>query len=420
MLKKYLKLHFPHEVKTYVVLFFAIITTIIAIKYFLYLVDNSHKIFLNFFQDNPNIFFILTPIIYLSILYLVKYKIPFVASSGIPQTIASIKSNNKLLRNKLLNFNIAVIKIFFISIATLFGAPLGVGGPSVHIGASIFFAFANLIKIKRKVLINNFIATGAGLALMIAFHSPLAGISFAFEEIYRYSKKRLIMLSILLIAIVFVIKNTYNAQIYLTEINTQILANELWVLPIIIIISTIIAALFVKLSLTLLNKLKSYNKTQFLISVLILGLCVAIFNFLANGLTSGGGRDEVLAILSGENLGGEFLILKLSIIFTSLVSAIPGGILIPSITIGASIGDIIIHFFNHNSQFLIIMSMISYLSAISRTPIFATFIVLEMTNALYLFIPAILIAFISNYISSKIQKEVLFYELAKNFNYAKS
>jgi H+/Cl- antiporter ClcA len=65
------------------------------------------------------------------------------------------------------------------------GAPIGIEGPSIHIGGSIFYGFNRFIKLKRKFLIHALIAIGGSAGLIVAFNAPIAGVLFAYEEIGR-------------------------------------------------------------------------------------------------------------------------------------------------------------------------------------------------------------------------------------------
>jgi H+/Cl- antiporter ClcA len=112
---------------------------------------------------------------------------------------------------------------------------------------------------------------------------------------------------------------------------------------------------------------------------------------------------------------------------SSIVAVIPGGLFMPNITIGAGIGSVFYFAFesvefilNIDYQIIVIFSMVAYLSAVIRTPFTASLVILEITNSLNLLIPALIIALISNYISSKIQRQSLFYVLAQNFDCKKT
>lgn len=67
-----------------------------------------------------------------------KYFCHHIQGSGIPQLIAANDSRNKSIRKNLLSFRVAVEKVIFIFIGMLGAAPIGIEGPSVHIGGSIF------------------------------------------------------------------------------------------------------------------------------------------------------------------------------------------------------------------------------------------------------------------------------------------
>ena len=88
----------------------------------------------------------------------------------------------------------------------------------------------------------------------------------------------------------------------------------------------------------------------------------------------------------------------------------------PAISIGASIGSESTSIITAiNPQVLIIMAIVAYLSGTIRTPLTATFVVLEMTATLHLILPALMVAFIASYVSSFIKKEPLYETLAANY-----
>jgi H+/Cl- antiporter ClcA len=266
------------------------------------------------------------------------------------------------------------------------------------------------------MLIHNFIAVGGSLGLVLMLNTPLAGISFALEEMARGIKKQNIALLVILITLSYYLNQFFNPAIYLTNLQVLLEINQLLPLVLVVIICGLIGGLFAKFNLIILDKLITNNKTQFIFIILILGSIIAILNFLSKGLISGSSKAEILLILAGENLGVEFLIMKIIAVFSSLISTIPGGLFVPSISIGASFGDVITSFIGFDSQFIILMSMVSYLAAITRTPITASLVVLEITTTLNLLPIALIVAFISNYISKFIQPKPFYFALAEKFS----
>jgi len=415
-MKKFLNFHFPQNYQTYLTLFFATFITIIAVMIFLQISHFSQHFFKEMIVKYP-LYGVLTPFMFVAIIYIVKYKCHLVGGSGIPQALAALKSHNKSIRNRLLSFRIATTKIIFIFIGMLFGAPIGIEGPSIHIGSSIFYNFSQFIQLKRKLLIHAFITIGGSIGLLVAFNSPLAAISFAFEEMGRELKKQAKILIVIIVAITFLALIFIRGNNpYLGNFNAEFeVINILQILPIVFICG-IFGGVFAKLTIILLAKITG-NKTKILSIVFILGSIVAILNYFSDGSISGSGHLETQQILSGINLGYEFAIMKFLATLSSVISAIPGGLFMPSIAIGAGIGATASEFINIDNNLIIILSMVAYLSAVIRTPWTASLVVLEMTNLLHLLPLALIIAFISNFISSKIQKKTLFTVLSEKFNY---
>ena len=135
------------------------------------------------------------------------------------------------------------------------------------------------------------------------------------------------------------------------------------------------------------------------------------------GEVAGSGHIETIMMLHSTNsLGVDFLIMKYLATLASIASTIPGGLFMPSISIGAGIGAEATQFYTQISpQIIIIISMITYLSAVIRIPLSATFAVLEMTLSFQLVIPALTVAFIANFISKKVHSQPIYAGLAEHY-----
>jgi H+/Cl- antiporter ClcA len=204
---------------------------------------------------------------------------------------------------------------------------------------------------------------------------------------------------------------------YLGDLSAYSLNLELvWQLIPLAILSGIVGGLFSKIILYLITRFISHTKARVIAIALFLGLIVGLFNYLSEGKIAGSGRDEVLLMLAGEQLGVEFVLMKYFSTLTSLASTIPGGLFMPSISIGAGIGaEIAPYYLKIDAQVIIIMSMIAYLSAVIRAPLTATFVILEMSAAINLLIPALLVAFIANWMSKLIFTQPIYEALAENY-----
>ena len=417
-MRRYLSYQFPNEIKTYASLLLASIASVIVITFFLEVSDYAQHSFKNLIGADPYLSFIITPIVFVGIVYVAKYYCHYVQGSGIPQLIAATDSRNKSIREQLLSFRIALGKIGFIFLGMLGGAPIGIEGPSIHIGGSIFYGFNRFIKLNRKFLIHALIAIGGSAGLIVAFNAPIAGFLFAYEEIGRKLKKQALILIAIMSGIVYLFAIMYRGDAnYLTNLSAYSLELTLvWQLLPLAILAGILGGLFSKSTLFLINKFITHSKLKVIIIAVVLGFIVASFNYLSTGQVAGSGKDEVLLMLGGAGLGLDFVAMKYFATLTSLASTIPGGLFMPSISIGAGIGSEVASFYTQiDTQVIIIMAMIAYLSAVIRAPLTSVFVILEMTTTLHLLIPGLMIAFIANWISKQIFAQPIYEALADNY-----
>ena len=417
-MRRYLSHQFPNEIKTYASLLLASIASVIVITFFLEVSDYAQHSFKNLIGTDPYLSFIITPIVFVGIVYVAKYYCHYVQGSGIPQLIAATDSRNKSIREQLLSFRIALGKIGFIFLGMLGGAPIGIEGPSIHIGGSIFYGFNRFIKLNRKFLIHALIAIGGSAGLIVAFNAPIAGFLFAYEEIGRKLKKQALILIAIMSGIVYLFAIMYRGDAnYLTNLSAYSLELTLvWQLLPLAILAGVLGGLFSKSTLFLINKFITHSKVKVITIAVVLGFIVASFNYLSTGQIAGSGKEEVLLMLGGTGLGLDFVAMKYFATLTSLASTIPGGLFMPSISIGAGIGSEVASFYTQiDAQVIIIMAMIAYLSAVIRAPLTSVFVILEMTTTLHLLIPGLMIAFIANWISKQIFAQPIYEALADNY-----
>ncbi|WP_190600176.1 chloride channel protein [Candidatus Vesicomyidisocius sp. SY067_SCS001] len=415
---RYLSHQLPNKLKIYIFLALSSIITVIVINFFLTYSEHAQNIFKHLISSKPYLSFVITPVVFVLVVYITKYFCHYVQGSGIPQLIIANDSRNKSIRKKLLSFRVATGKIILIFAGMLGGAPIGIEGPSIHIGGSIFFGFNKFIKFKRKLLIHSLIAIGGSAGLIVAFNAPIAGFMFSFEEIGRKLKKQALILIAIVSVVVYLLAIIYRGNnIYLSDMSANSIDLILiWQLLPLVILSGILGGLFSKITLYLIKIFTAYTKIKVIIIALILGLIIALFNYLSKGQIAGSGREEVLLILTGYKFGNDFIVMKYLSTLSSLASTIPGGLFMPSISIGAGIGSEISNYYSQiNPQIIIIMSMIAYLTAVIRTPLTCTFVILEMTNTLNLLIPALIVAFIANWISKQISTPPIYEALANSY-----
>ena len=417
-MKRFVLHQFPIRLQTYLAILLASLLTIIAITFFIEISEFAQQAYKSTVKENPLLSLVITPFAYVSVAYVAKFYSHRVQSSGIPQVLTALDSRNKQIRKQLLAFRIALAKIGFIFVGMLGGAPIGIEGPCIHIGSSIFYGFNRFLNLKRKIMIHSMIVIGGCAGLLVAFNSPIAAILFAFEELGRNIRKQAMILITLCCIGVYLAAIAYRGNNpYLGDLSSLSFDYTLiWQLVPLAIVAGLLGGLFAKIMVVLVRKFIVHTKVKVLMVALILGSIVALFNYFTGGLIAGSGKEEVLLMLESEKLGIDFLLMKYFATLTSLTSTIPGGLFMPAISIGASIGSESSAILSEiNPQVVIIMAIIAYLSGTIRTPLTAAFVVLEMTSTLHLILPALMVAFIASYASTFIKKNPLYETLALNY-----
>ncbi len=153
--------------------------------------------------------FVIFPIGFLLSVELIRRAAPFASGTGIPQAIFAAEHmdrENEPVLFPLVSPWTMIIKIISLVIAVIAGASTGREGPTVHVAVCVFFF---VLMGFRKILKVNFdprsaIIAGAAAGLAAAFNTPLAGVTFAVEELcenYFASIKDIVLMSIIVAAV---------------------------------------------------------------------------------------------------------------------------------------------------------------------------------------------------------------------------
>jgi H+/Cl- antiporter ClcA len=113
------------------------------------------------------------------------------------------------------------------------------------------------------------------------------------------------------------------------------------------------------------------------------GLAVAITGVVSNGATFGGGYEYTRRLVHGEgNLPLLYVTLRLVATWIACWSGLPGGLFAPSLALGAGIGFDVAALTGsmQASPGLIALGMAGFLAAVTKAPITAFIIVMEMVD----------------------------------------
>ncbi len=393
---------------------------------FAWICDLLNKRVSAFFMAYPYASLVITPLMFVVIIFLIRNVFSGVQGSGIPQVMLALEIKNMTVRRKLVSWKIALGKFSLTLLAFMSGASIGREGPTIQLSASIMQALGRWGKFHRHDLERGLLLAGGAAGIAAAFNTPLAGIVFAIEELSG-SFERGVSGTIITTVVLSGIVAQYLLGNY-TYFGSSVASLDFitgW-LPFLIvtILCGFLGGCFSKLLCVLSGLINDVFKHNPYRVAIVLGLFVAIIGVLSGGLTFGSGYGIAKDLLMGNSQGGFYDIvygpLKFLSILCSYLSGISGGLFAPSLSCGAGFGEILSYFFQpHFKQAIILLATVAYFSGVVQSPITCFVIVLEMTNSTNtnMVLPIMLSSLMATGISKLICREPLYHALAKRYYY---
>ncbi|MDB4621244.1 chloride channel protein [Rubripirellula sp.] len=346
--------------------------------------------------------------------------------TGIPQTIATLKTSDVEVRDRMLSGRILIGKILLLTIGLFSGMTLGREGPSVHVGAALMHMITKWVRFPRHLVRRGLILGGGGAGIAAAFNAPLAGLVFSFEEIARSFEKnnvgtviRSVIISSVFIVVVLGKDYLFYGQIHSNDGN--------WTLgqwASIFLIGTIggflgggFAQCTIKGS-AFATRCMKWNRW---LTPLALGAGLGVAGYLSDGESYGSGYQQTQQILlEGVQYPWYFAPLTAVASFLTLASGIPGGLFDPSLTVGAGLGQSMLPVVNMVSpgldpESVIMMFMVAYFAGVVQSPITCAIIMVEMTAARHMTLPLLGVAVIAYECSRLVCRTSLYEALANTF-----
>lgn len=358
--------------------------------------------------------------------YLVRRFFRGAQGSGMAQTVAAVNDPDPQKKGLLLSIRIAIGKGFLLMAGFFVGGSIGREGPAVQIGASIMHAFygrGTEMTVERR---RNLIIAGGAAGIAVAFNTPLAGIMFGIEELSKrfafkeHTKSALAVFIAVITAIALVGDRPYFAA-------TNAFVNGLSDVPVIVIcglVGGVMGGLFSRLMVKM-----AFAPPRFISGVVwnrpmlfaaFCGLGVALLGLLTDNLVFGSGYEQTLFTLDGGSHRFAWYYGPAKFVSTFLcgISGIPAGMFAPSISIGAGLGDTLSYFYPSLAPHgvIIILLMAAYLTGVTRTPLTALIITMEMTVGFHLLLPLFAAVLIANGVSKLIAPVPMYTALAEKFS----
>lgn len=318
-----------------------------------------------------------------------------------------------------LNLWVAIVKWVSTTIVLAAGMPLGREGPTVQIGASLANQLSQWFPTSpdhRRQLI----AAGAGAGLAAAFNAPIAGVLFVVEELLQDVSGITLGTAILASFVASAIarlsgSNSLELIPHLTATHASFALPEV---PFYLLLGVLAGGFGVLFNRGILNSISFYRRflpVSLAWRVGLVGMFAGIaLATLPNVFRDNAGLKQIL--LSG-GADWHLVLLVFCVKFCLIVLAsgagAPGGLLIPSMTLGAALGYLVgslqFHFLGLGMATTYAhVGMAAFFCAVSRVPITAVVVVFEMTTDFNLVLPLMIGTVASYLVAEKMETGSLY------------
>jgi len=386
----------------------------------------AHHLFDHIYALSPYWTLLITPFgLGLSVWLLRRY-FSGALGGGIPQAIAALEPDSTVLRARVLSIKAVVGQIVLTLIGIASGATFGYEGPIVQVGAALSYSFNRGVAGRNERAARGIILAGAAAGVAAAFNAPLAGIVFAIEEMsHAFNYERRSSSTILLCVIVagltsLSIQGSYN---YFGITSVILDWRQGWSA---ILVCGIVGGLSGSVSSKLMRTISHHLPKPLqrirgnfpVLFAMMCGLALALIGIGSHGITLGTGyyraRDIILQTRSDL---GAFGILKWCSMMISFASGAPGGMLVPSLAVGAGIGLNVATLLPAVSQTaVVLLGMVAFFSGMTLAPMTGFVIVMEMSDSSSMIIPLMAAALIASNLSRLISRRALYPTLAHQFH----
>ncbi len=372
----------------------------------------------NVFTENPELAFIVIPTLFLISAYICKRYAPNASGSGSYHVLSALRKLSKTKGNvsveEYISPKIAIITIISSIICVLGGGALGREGPIIQISASIFLFIAH--KARRflpDIDFGRWIIAGAAAGLATAFNAPLAGIILIIEELshsYSYEKFSAFQLKayFAVIASGFIAQYvTGNYILFLFPGIHFVFEFKVYVVLLLVGISSGIVAWIMKRVIIRSSKWRqSVSGLNWYLFPILFGLLVALVIYHIGHRSYGPGVFLIQESLQTSHslLGIEGLVGRFVNIISAVAAGCAGGILLPSLAIGANLGSVISELFLPllDSRMFVIAGMAALLGAIIKAPLTSSVLVLEITNQGEFILPLLIASMVATWVLGRI------------------
>ncbi|USI71408.1 chloride channel protein [Sphingomonas morindae] len=386
----------------------------LAALLFAALADQANRLFLLGYRAAWWAPLLATPLGFAAIVAATRRLAPDARGSGIPQIMAA-RANPLAALRSLTAARTAIVKFVATVAALLVGASVGREGPTVQISATIMAYAHRLLKVPITASV---MVAGGAAGVAAAFNTPLAGVTFAIEELaaaYEQKMTLLVMTAVLISGMVSL--GLAGDYVYFGAVtDTLPLRQALVLVPVAGVLGGLIGGGFSRAMLGFgRTPLLAAARRRPVLLALVAGLIVAVLG-CATGLTWGTSYEPARLIILGADAPWWFGPAKLAATLATAVSGLPGGIFAPSLATGAGLADLLRPLFpGLPAGPVVLLGMVAYFTGVVRAPLTAVVILSEATASRGLLLPLLASALVADAAAGLVCRERLYHGLARGF-----
>lgn len=297
-------------------------------------------------------------------------------------------------------------------IALTSGFSVGREGPAVHMGAGAGSILGQQLKLPDNTL-TSLAGCGTAAAISASFNTPLAGVIFAMEVVIKeYTLGSFIPVMAASVSAAFLSQMMYGPEpAFLIPLIPMPSMEELIVSALAAFFIGALAAAFIRINL-LASKLRGSRIT---LPLLVAGMLMGLTGFLLPEVM-GIGYDTISLLLTGTEQSLSFILIllfaKLALTAIVIGLGVPGGVIGPSLMMGAMagtalgiIGDNLLGLSIVDISFHALVGMVAMMAAVLQAPLAALVTVLEMTRNPNIIMPAMFAIVIACLTSSQLFRQ---------------
>ncbi|MEY8213918.1 MAG: chloride channel protein [Colwellia sp.] len=325
--------------------------------------------------------------------------------TGIPFVLHRLK-----VAHGVIPFKNTLNQFFGSAVALASGFSVGREGPAVHLGAACSSYLGSVLKLPYNS-IRTLCACGIAAGIAATFNTPIAAVIFVMEVIMREYKAH-IFIPVMLASIVgslitrSVFSTSHNFEYFQIVTLEQ---HHYFSLVLLAIILGVLAAVFNKYLVLIIKKSVKYHIVpRLMVAALITG---TLGYWVPSAMGTGTSAIDI-SLTSNLQLSFLFSLLMAKLLMTmfALGLGIPGGIIGPTLGIGAITGacvGVLIMQVLPGEQLgndFILMGMAGFMAACLNAPLAALLAVVELSSQLELVLPAMIVITIASIVSRQLCK----------------